>query len=274
MPFTPSHAVIALPFLRTPLIPAAIAVGAMTPDLPLFVRQVVPSYSTTHDLTAIVLTGGIALVLLLLWRCVMRPAAVHLLPGFIAERLPAAWQQNTRATMRETFVGSPGPVTASGTMKQVGWLLLSLAIGIVSHVVWDSFTHEGRQHYAWLDAAWGPLPAFKWLQHASSALGLGILTIWGVRWLARQRRASINRLLPAWLRTLWVVALPASLIVATVWGFIAYGPLTSEWTIAHLAYRVLPPACAVWALFTLALCLGVLARTRRQPVRATGAPQS
>ena len=40
MPFTPSHAVVALPFLRTPLVPAAIAVGAMTPDLPLFVRGI------------------------------------------------------------------------------------------------------------------------------------------------------------------------------------------------------------------------------------------
>ena len=38
MPFTPSHAVVALPFVRTPLVPAAIAVGAMAPDLPLFVR--------------------------------------------------------------------------------------------------------------------------------------------------------------------------------------------------------------------------------------------
>ena len=33
MPFTPSHAVVALPFIRSPLVPAAIAVGAMTPDL-------------------------------------------------------------------------------------------------------------------------------------------------------------------------------------------------------------------------------------------------
>ena len=28
MPFTPSHAVVALPFIRTPLVPAAVAIGA------------------------------------------------------------------------------------------------------------------------------------------------------------------------------------------------------------------------------------------------------
>ena len=39
MPLTPSHAVVALPFVRTPLLPAAIAVGAMAPDLPLFLRD-------------------------------------------------------------------------------------------------------------------------------------------------------------------------------------------------------------------------------------------
>jgi hypothetical protein len=48
MPFTVSHAVVALPFVRTPLLPAAIAIGAMTPDLPLFVRGTPVSYQLTH----------------------------------------------------------------------------------------------------------------------------------------------------------------------------------------------------------------------------------
>jgi hypothetical protein len=49
MPFTPSHAVIALPFVRTPLVPAAIAIGAMAPDLPLFVRGLPLHYGVTHS---------------------------------------------------------------------------------------------------------------------------------------------------------------------------------------------------------------------------------
>ncbi|MGK3950645.1 DUF4184 family protein, partial [Microbacterium sp. K2] len=48
MPFTPSHALVALPFIRTPLVPAAIAIGAMTPDLPLFLRGIGLPYSFTH----------------------------------------------------------------------------------------------------------------------------------------------------------------------------------------------------------------------------------
>ena len=56
MPFTPSHAVVALPLVRTPLIPAAIAVGAMTPDLPLFVRGTPFTYAISHDPAWIVIT--------------------------------------------------------------------------------------------------------------------------------------------------------------------------------------------------------------------------
>ncbi|GAA2537352.1 DUF4184 family protein [Microbacterium mitrae] len=263
MPFTVSHAVVALPFLRTPLIPGAIAIGAMAPDLPLFVRQVVPSYSTTHNLEAIAITLVLALLLFVLWRLVLRPAAAHLVPGAIAERLPQDWQQSTRQTLRESFVRPRTHATVGGTTVQVAVALASLALGIVSHVVWDSFTHEGRQDYAWLAADWGPLPAFKWLQHGSSLISLVVLAVWGVWWLSRRERVPVaSRLRPA-VRIVWLSALPVFLIAATVWGFVQYGPLTDEWTLAHLAYRVLPPACAVWALLTLVLC--VVAVVRRAP---------
>lgn len=132
MPFTPSHAVVALPFIRTPLVPAAIAVGAMTPDLPLFVRAVVPTYSTTHDFAAIAITVAMALGLLLVWRLLLRPAARVLAPAPIAERLPPSWQRGSRATLKETFVGDRGAVA------QTMLLLVSLAIGIASHILWDS----------------------------------------------------------------------------------------------------------------------------------------
>src|SRR5690606_22770748 len=74
MPFTPSHAVVALPFVRTLLVPAAIAIGAMTPDLPLFLRGFGVSYSFTHTLANVLWTAVIAAVLFLVWRAVLRPA--------------------------------------------------------------------------------------------------------------------------------------------------------------------------------------------------------
>ena len=72
MPFTPSHAVVALAVVRTPLVPAAVAVGAIAPDLPLFARGNGISYAQTHEYPW--LTVVIAGVLLLAWWLLLRPA--------------------------------------------------------------------------------------------------------------------------------------------------------------------------------------------------------
>ncbi len=151
MPFTVSHAVVALPFVRTPLVPAAIAIGAMTPDLPLFLRGMWPDYTLTHDLAWLPVTVVVALVLLLVWRCVLRPATRELLPRAVADRSPAAWDAGAGAAARETLNGG-----AVGIL----WLLASLALGVVTHVAWDFFTHEGRAGDALfpaLEQQWGPL---------------------------------------------------------------------------------------------------------------------
>ncbi len=103
MPFTPSHAVVALPFVRTPLVPAAVAVGAMTPDLPLFVGRIGVSYGMTHAWSWMPTTVAIALALLLVWRCVLRPAARELAPDWLAARLPSSWDGGAVSALRETF---------------------------------------------------------------------------------------------------------------------------------------------------------------------------
>ncbi|KAA9110976.1 DUF4184 family protein [Microbacterium rhizomatis] len=265
MPFTPSHAVVALPFVRSPLIPAAIGVGAMAPDLPLFVRGVGPDYDTTHDLRWVPLTAVVALVLLLAWRAVLRPATRELSPRWLASRLPDDWDAPAAPSLRATFA-QRGRARASWRGGAI--LAISLVVGVVSHIVWDLFTHEGRwgsEVLPALDDAWGPLTGYKWLQHGSSAIGLVILAVWGMGWLkARDAAESLDRVLPAGVRWAWWASLPATLMFAWGLGLSAYGPFTAEWTIAHLAYRVLPPACAVWACATLLLCAAIQAlRVRR-----------
>jgi Domain of unknown function (DUF4184) len=265
MPFTPSHAVVALPFLRTPLIPAAIAVGAMTPDLPLFVRGAGLDYGFTHDLRWMPLTILIALVLLMLWRAVLRPAARELSPRWLASRLPGEWDAPAAASLRETF--------AKREQTRPSWrgillVIVSLAIGVATHILWDLFTHEGRwgsEVLPVLDDQWGPLTGYKWLQHGSSAFGLATLAVWAIMWLRRRDAAApAPRVLPAWVRSTWWVSLPALLMIAWLWGLAVYGPLTPDWTIAHLAYRVLPPACAIWGGATVVLCITVQMLARRR----------
>jgi hypothetical protein len=266
MPFTPSHAVVALPFVRTPLAPAAIAVGAMTPDLPLFVRGLPLSYGVTHSFAWLPVTMLVALALLLVWRCVLRPAARELSPRWLAVRLPGEWDAGAPAAFGETFSARSGArPSAAGVLL----LAAALAIGVASHIVWDLFTHEGRwgsSAIPGLDADWGPLPGYKWLQHGSSVLGLVILGTFMVVWLARRRvAASVLRIIPGWLRWCWWATLPVVLVVAWTWGLAAFGPFDAGFTPAHLGYRVLSPACAAWGLATLVLCVVVqVMRTRRR----------
>ncbi len=275
MPFTPSHAVVALPFLRTPLVPAAIAIGAMAPDLPLYVRFTPLGYAQTHSFAWLPLTAALALVLLVVWRCALRPAAGELSPDWLAPRLPAGWDAGIRPALRETFPSALG----------ILWLAISLALGVASHIAWDLVTHEGRAGIAALDAAWGPLPVYKWLQHGSGVLGLAILAVWAILWLRRAdaaagptraeaprsalalwggRVGTVPRVLPAWMRRVWWASLPVLLLVVLAVGYAQLGPFRAGFGLEHLAYRVLPPACAAWGVLTLALCIAVqIVRTRR-----------
>ncbi|MEQ6896657.1 DUF4184 family protein [Microbacterium sp. KR10-403] len=263
MPFTPSHAIVALPFARTPLAPAAVAVGAMTPDLPLFLRGTAVDYGWTHDPAWLPATVLLAAALLLLWRCVLRPAARELVPAFIARRLPGEWDAGAAASAWETCARR-GAARAS----VVGILLLvaALAIGVASHLAWDAFSHEGRlgvQVLPALDAAWGPLPGYKWIQHGSSLVGLAVLAVWAAIWWRRTPPATLCRVTAEWMPWAWLLALPITLAMAWVIGLAVHGPLTPSFTVAHLAYRVLPPACAIWGVATVLLAVGVQLRRRR-----------
>ena len=271
MPFTPSHAVVALPFLRTPLVPAAVAIGAMTPDLPLFVRGLPVSYALTHSIAWLPVTVVVAAALLLVWRCVLRPAVRELSPGWLARRLPAGWDAGAGSALRETFAVSGAPPWTS--WRSILLLIGSLAIGVLSHIVWDLFTHEGRwgtEVLPLLDERWGPLTGYTWLQHGSSVLGLAILAFWAIGWLRRRTAQVIPpRLLPDAVRGAWWLSLPVALGVAWAIGLAVYGPLTADWTIPHLAYRVLPPACAAWGALSVALAVAIQVRRPRRRVAVT-----
>jgi hypothetical protein len=180
VPFTVSHAVVALPFVRSPLSYGAVAVGAMTPDLPLFFPGVA-GYGTTHGFPGVVLVSlPIAVVLYAVWRLLLRPAAPRLLPRTVGSRFPAAWAQARVPALRD-----------------VPPIVVALAIGIATHVLWDSFTHPGRLGSVLvpgLATTWGPLPGTQWLQYASSVGGLVLVAIVGLRHLIGAPRSTVAAL--------------------------------------------------------------------------------
>lgn len=261
MPFTPSHAVVALPFIRTPLVPAAIAIGAMTPDLPIFVRGLGLRYSMTHSPEWIPLTMLIALVLLIVWRTVLRTAVAEFAPRVLADRLPREWDEPFGLALGRTL-GMRGPERANRGYWPL--LLASLLLGVASHMLWDAFTHEGR----WgvialpaLDAEWGPMLGYKWLQHGSSAIGLAILGVWAVVWLARRSPDARARVLPRSVVAVVWLLLPVSIVIAWFVGLSMPVMWIDGFRVERLLYTVMPPACAIWGV--LAVAIGGVAQVVR-----------
>lgn len=193
MPFTPSHAVVALPFVRTPLPFGAVAVGSMAPDVPLFFPVGV-TYEQTHGFPSLLLfSGPVAVLLYLVWRVLLRPAARALLPASIGARLPTSWDSHGPVPGDGS---DPGTGSGAGLARTAPWALLALVLGVVTHVLWDAFTHPDRFGSTVIPALaqqWGPLVGTQWAQYVSSLGGLVVLGIAAVRYLRRTPpRASVD----------------------------------------------------------------------------------
>lgn len=154
MPLTLSHPAAVLPMLRGPLVPTALVVGAISPDLPYFVQLPVTAESWhepfvnatfSHSLEGLLLVGLPSVVLLaLLFHMVRRPM-LDLLPFSLA--------------------GPSRPAGKSWLALGI-WFLPSALIGLATHVVWDSTT---------------ALTTDRLFQHASSVVGAIAIVVWCVR---------------------------------------------------------------------------------------------
>lgn len=251
MPFTPSHAIVAIPFARSPIPAGAVAIGAMAPDLPLFF-PVVPSYSATHGFPSLLWTSlPIAVLLFVIWRVVIRPAAARLLPAPLGERLPLDWDRVRRPTRPALFA----VLTVAGAL-----------IGVLSHVIWDLFTHPGRLGSEWLPilaAQWGGLSLTSWAQHASSAIGLLGVGVWAV--LAFRAAPRVRRADPPAVRMLRVAAWSAAAVTLVAWSAAMVardGVPTGYRTLADTAFAAGTGAGAT--ILVIALAASILMRWARR----------
>ncbi|SMH42160.1 protein of unknown function [Rathayibacter oskolensis] len=209
MPFTPSHAVVALAFSNGRVPAAAVAIGAMAPDIGLYL-PVRWARESTHSLLGVVtldlLLGAVGL---LLWSVLLAPAWRDLAPWLVRVRL------------------RPPPRRPRGARAWATTLLLSaagLVIGSATHVLWDGFTHAGGPFVAavpFLQEEFGPFPGYKWAQYASGVLGLLGLGIGAAVWYVTRRphlveadaRGPIR--LAAWSAVLAAAILPAGIVLSS-----------------------------------------------------------
>ena len=184
-----------LPLQRLGLPLSALVVGAVAPDAPVYLPVGV-TYSTTHSGGGLAIDVVIGLVVLSLWFALLRDAVVDLTPA-LRSRVPARARLGWRS-----------------------WLLAppALAIGSATHVLWDSCTHDWGfvvQDLAALREEYGPIPLYRWLQHASTVVGSVVVATYGVR---RLRRLPVVARPPAVRRPwIWLAPLPlAALAVGIV----------------------------------------------------------
>lgn len=185
MPFTVSHAIVAVPFRRTPLPVAAVAIGAMAPDAVLFVPWL-PPYAYAHSWVGVATVDlAVALVVLAAWWWLVRPAWSRVLSALLPVRFASATTRPERVPLR-----------------RLPWVVLGALVGSVTHVVWDAFSHP----HGWvvlrvpaLRAEYAGHPGSSIVQDASSVIGLLALVLLAVAWWRRQAgaRDGAGRVRPA-----------------------------------------------------------------------------
>jgi hypothetical protein len=226
VPVTLAHPAVVLPLRGLGLPLAAMVIGSMVPDLPLFTRWLT-AYWFTHSWAGVVTVDlAITLLLLVFWDRLGRDALVDTAPALVRDRLPARVRIGRRA-----------------------WLLAPLAavLGSASHVVWDAFTHGGRwgvEHVAWLREQHGPLRGDEWAQYGSGIVGLLVV---GLAMVAHLRRHPAG---PSRPRRLPAATLPLAFGTAVL--------ASAATGLAHLAVGSGAHLAAFWAAVAGIIGLGAL----------------
>ncbi|MFI1537018.1 DUF4184 family protein [Streptomyces anandii] len=272
MPFTLSHAAAVLPAVRGDgtgrgrLVPSVLVAGSFAPDMTYYAASLVPGGmrfgTVTHSLPGVFsLDVLIAWALVGLWLLVREPL-VALLPGAVRGRVAAL-----------TRCGAP---RARVRPASVWWWYVSAALGALTHVVWDAFTHPGRWGVRLLPVLGRQVagaPVYWLVQYGSSVVAALVLAGFVVHALRRARAAGGPAGLPrSSARDRWwaaaalagSAAVGAAQRVARDWAFLR-GAGTGFWDLV-------PTLCfGAGAGLILGLPLYAVAVRARRPATRPGA---
>jgi hypothetical protein len=168
MPNPIAHPAASIPFTRAGLVFSALVIGSISPDFGYVIPLPGPFFMYTAP-GLILFDVPVGFVLLWLFHAMVKWPLLSALPESLQHRL-----------------FKPAQGFSFGPLKHFGIILLSLLVGSLTHVVWDSFTHE----YGWMVEQFamfripiGGTPLYTILQNMSTLLGIGLLTYWLVKWL-------------------------------------------------------------------------------------------
>ncbi|MFC3576255.1 DUF4184 family protein [Streptomyces yaanensis] len=169
MPFTLSHAAAALPAVRADgsgrgrLVPAVLVAGSFAPDMTYFAASAVSGAmefgAVTHSFT-----GVFTVDVLIAWALV---GAWLVLRNPLVALLPRAAQRRVAVLVR---CDTP---RRGVSLSRTVWWYVSAALGALTHVVWDAFTHIDRWGTRLFPVLRQPMPGaplYTYLQYGSSAV--------------------------------------------------------------------------------------------------------
>jgi len=181
MPFTLAHSAAALPFRRFHLVTSALVIGTFAPDFEYFLRFA-PDRRFGHTIVGTFeLTLPVALLVLWIFHAFVKRPAAGLMPDGVQRRLsPYLGHFRFRGPWRFLLI------------------VMSVLLGIATHLLWDSFTHPGT----WAYRRWGlfrqmvhtPLlgtvPYYKLFQYGSSVVGTAAVVVWLALWYRTSARSA------------------------------------------------------------------------------------
>ncbi|MFI5676024.1 DUF4184 family protein [Streptomyces cellulosae] len=242
MPFTLSHAAAVLPAVRADgsgrgrLVPAVLVAGSFAPDMTYYAASVVSGAmefgAVTHSFPGVfTIDVLVAWALVGLWLLVREP---------LVALLPPARQVRVAALLR---CGAP---RARVRPSSVLWWYVSAALGALTHVVWDAFTHLGRwgtRLFPVLGRQVAGSPLYWYLQYGGSAVAAVVIAVFVVHALRRTpgtapvRGVAVLSVRDRW----WALAVIGG--CATVAAVQRTTRWWEYWGATAKSWEVIPPLC-------------------------------
>lgn len=196
MPFTFSHPAIVLPLTYLPrkwYSLTGLVIGSLTPDFEYFLRMKVQS-NYSHTLSgAFWFDLPLGLLIAFIFHDVVRNKLFDNLPTFLNSRLIAFKDFNWNKYFKKNWFV----------------VVVSIIIGTLSHIFWDSFTHDSGFFVQTIPSLKSKiivlgiqLPVFKILQHGSTIIG-GVVIIYAILKLPANKKIIAQFNLKYW--GLWTV---------------------------------------------------------------------
>jgi len=199
MPFTFSHPAIVLPLTkaRLKLSSTGLIIGSMIPDFEYFIRMRDRS-KFSHTFTGLFWFDlPLALFVCFVYHTVVRNPLFDNLPSFLKERFSVYKKFNWTKYFLKNWV----------------FVLVSIIIGAVSHIVWDGVTHNTMFYVNQADLSTLTkigrinLAGYKFLQLASTVVG-GIVVIYSIFALRRVHQPETKIDYRYW-ALVWLIAFAA-----------------------------------------------------------------